>query len=78
MHCLRALVVIGSFLTMVRHFFLYKIGNRFYLSMAVRLADDKKVCYRLGYLSQVQADNLLPFLLLDGLYDGFEDLTAPG
>ena len=58
--------------------FLDIISNRFYLNMAASLADDKKISYRLWYLPQIQADNLLPFFLLDGLYDGFEDLTTPG
>ena len=70
--------MIGFLLTVNLHFLLYKIGNRFDLDMAIGLADNKKVRHSLGYFPQVQADNMLPFFLLDGLYDGFEDLTAPG
>jgi hypothetical protein len=68
----------GVFEAMTVHFFLDIISNRFYLDVAASLADDEKISYRLRYVPQIQADNLLPFFLLDGLYDGFEDLTTPG
>jgi hypothetical protein len=78
LHCLTTFVMVGRFVAIALYLFSYKIGNRLYLNMTASLAYDKKICHRFGYFPQVQTDNMLPFFLLDGLYDGFEDLTAPG
>ena len=74
---LSAFVFIGELVAILPHLFFYGIGDGLYLGGAGGLANDKKVRYCFGDLSQVNRNDLLTLFLLYCFYDGFENLRIP-
>lgn len=69
-------VFIGGFVRVVLHFLLYKIRNCLNLITGIGLTNDEEIGYRFRDLSQIKGNNVIPFLFLDGLYDGCKNLTV--
>jgi hypothetical protein len=74
---LLSLMVVGVLAAMLLHGIFYSIGDRAYLGGVRCFANNEEVGNSLGDLTQVERDHVLTFLILDGPYDGFENLRIP-
>jgi hypothetical protein len=70
---LSAFVFIGKFIAIFTHLFFNGIGDSLYLGGTGALTDDEKVRYCFGYLSKVEGNYVITFLLLDRFYDIFKN-----
>ena len=74
---LLALVVVGGIAAVLLHRIFHSVGDRAYLGLVVCFANDEEIGNSLGDLAEVERDHLLAFFILDGPYDGFENLRIP-
>lgn len=73
----KPLVFIGGFLRMQSNFLFHKVCYRFNLGAGIGLTNDKEVCNRFRDLAQIKGNDILPFFVLYGLYDGGKYLAVP-
>ena len=66
-------MLIGKLIAISPHFFLHRIGYCFDLGSAAGFTNNEKIRYGFRYLSQIEGDDILRFLLLYRLDDSFKD-----
>ena len=68
-----AFMLIGKIIAIFPHFFFHRIGNCFDLGSAAGFTNNEKVRYGFRYLSQIEGNDVLCFLILYRLDDSFKD-----
>ena len=70
-------VFVRGFVRVVLHFLLHKIRYSLNLVTGIGLTNDEEISYCFRNLAQIKGNDILPFFLLYGLYDGSKNLAVP-